>query len=120
MKSSIKAALFSALIFPGAGQMLLKQYRRGFILLLLTLIPLFFVLRDDLQQAVVIADKIQSGAMPLDAQVISQSVENADTHNALPLDIARYMIAACWFIGIIDAFRAGKRKDATAQIEPQA
>ncbi len=37
MKTAVKAALLSALVFPGLGQMYLKRYVRGLIPMVLTL-----------------------------------------------------------------------------------
>jgi len=41
MSNSLKAALLSGLVFPGIGQVVLKRYRRGVVLMLIVLACLF-------------------------------------------------------------------------------
>jgi hypothetical protein len=116
MKKSTKAALWSGLLFPGAGHFFLKRYRRGFLLLSITLAALVIIIRDALDQALAIADKIQSGAIPLDAQIISQSIEEAaNTAASLPVNVAWLITIVCWVIALIDAFRIGRQEEAKGQ-----
>jgi uncharacterized protein DUF6677 len=112
MKKSTKALLFSALLFPGAGHFLLKRYRRGVLLLTITLAALIIIVRDALQQALVLVDKIQSGAIPPDAQMIAQAIEQAaNTGASTSVNVAWVIVVVCWAVGIIDAFRLGRTED---------
>jgi len=76
---------------------------------LIALAALIIVVRNALQQALTIADQVQSGAIPLDAEAISRSIESASANaNSLPANMAWLVTIACWLIGIIDAFRIGR------------
>ena len=46
MKKAIKAALLSALVFPGVGQMYLKRYVRGLIPMVLILAGLGMLIAE--------------------------------------------------------------------------
>ena len=63
MKASIKAALLSALVFPGVGQMSLKRYVRGLIPMVLVLTGLGVLIAQATAGAVgTIATGIVSGS----------------------------------------------------------
>ena len=44
MNNSLKGALLSGLVFPGLGQIMLKHYKRGFVLMLAITATLMAVL----------------------------------------------------------------------------
>ncbi len=108
MTRSIKAALLSALIFPGVGHMVLKQYLRGSILMLSALIALSVIVTKAIKQALTIVDRINSGEIPVEAgaitELVSKSTSGADDS---VLNIAALVVVTCWLIGIIDSYRLG-------------
>ena len=110
MKMSVKAALFSGLVFPGAGHLILKRYARAFVLCALTLLALCFIVNDVMLKASAIADKILSGAVSADATAIIALVADSGVESNM-VDIAGYVILACWIAGILDSYRIGRMKD---------
>ena len=108
MKRSTKAALLSSLIFPGVGHMALKQYLRGSILMLSAVIALTVIVTKAVKQALAIVDKINSGEIPLEAGAITELVSKstAGAEGSI-LNIATFVVVACWLIGIIDSYRLG-------------
>ena len=112
MKRSIKAALFSGLIFPGLGHMILKQYLRGSILILSTTIALAVIVTIAAKRALAVVDSINSGEIPVDAgammELASRSVDSADNSIA---NISMIVTVVCWLFGIIDSYRLGKTQD---------
>lgn len=108
MKRSTKAALLSGLIFPGVGHLALKQYLRGSILMLSALIALTVIVTKAVKQALAIVDKINSGEIPLEAGAITELVSKstAGAEGSI-LNIATFVVVACWIIGIIDSYRLG-------------
>jgi hypothetical protein len=109
MKKSIKAALFSALAFPGCGHFILRHYRSGVALLAISLGALAIVMSDAIKQANIIANKILASEIPLDAQTITDSVEAANHAASSPAaTIAMWVLSACWLVGIVDAYRIGR------------
>lgn len=108
MTQAIKAALLSGLIFPGAGHMALKQYRRGSVLMLGTLIALAVIIRTAVQQALAVVDRINIGEFAVDtgtiAELVSRSTSGVETAT---LNIATLVIVVCWVVGIVDSYRLG-------------
>lgn len=109
MSKSIKAALLSALVFPGCGQLWLRRFRSGAALLAVTLLALSVVVRYAMQQAKLIADKVVAGDLPLDPDIIAQQVSAiVDNPASTAANLAGWIIIACWLFGIVDAYRAGR------------
>lgn len=110
MQNSVKAALFSALIFPGCGHFLLRCYRTGFALLAITLVALGFILNYAMTQARIIADQIIANELPLDPVLIAERVSAATSGgDSTANQIAMGVIFVCWIIGIADSYRIGRR-----------
>jgi hypothetical protein len=108
MKKSSKAALLSGLVFPGVGHLVLKQYFRGYALVLSALVALWVIATRILQQAQTIVDRINSGDMPLDSGAIAEIVSNSTGRaDSLVESIAVIVLGACWLFGIIDSYRIG-------------
>ena len=59
MNNALKGALFSGLVFPGLGQIMLKHYKRGAVLTLAITAALLAILIKTVQQAVTILEKIE-------------------------------------------------------------
>lgn len=106
MNKAIKAALLSALIFPGAGQFLLKKYLLGGILAGMAFISLCVMLMNIVQRSLLIADKIQQGDIPSDAASISTLIldQQATASNGSIVSIASIVLLSVWIISIIDSF----------------
>jgi hypothetical protein len=116
MKNSMKGALLSGLVFPGLGQIALKRYWRGFALILVVLTGLYIMIATAVQQAYTILDSIEAeGGMP-DSDTISQAAAQAAAASDSPMITAvSVLLLVCWIVGIIDAWRIGKRKDLEEQ-----
>ena len=69
------------------------------------------LVRGLLEQAAFVMDKIESGTVAPDVQVIGALLDAAP--DTLMVDIAFWIIAVCWAISIIDAYRLGRRLDNT-------
>lgn len=69
MNNSLKGALLSGLIFPGLGQVVLKRYKRGALIILAVLVCLSVVVVKAVQNALSILEKIESagGAISMSA-----------------------------------------------------
>ena len=108
MTRSIKAALLSGLVLPGIGHMVLKQYLRGSILILFTLIALSVIVTVAVRRALSIVDSINGGEIPVESgtitELVSKSISSADN---LIVNISLIVVGAFWVVGIIDAYRLG-------------
>ena len=116
MNNSLKAALLSGLVLPGLGQLFLKHYKIGAVLVLIVLGSMFVIISKALDQAWTILEKIEAEGGTLDMVTISnaatQAVSGSDNS---AYSFAFMLIVVCWVIGIVDAYLAekvaGKKKD---------
>lgn len=112
MSQALKAALFSAFIFPGSGQFLLKKHIRGALLAGVSILCLWVLLSTALEKAEEISRKIQSGEIPLDITRITEEVSRlAAGSGTQQAEIATYVLLICWLVGIVDAYWVGRSQD---------
>lgn len=112
MSHAMKAALFSAFIFPGSGHFLLKKHVRGALLAGVTILCIWVLLSIALEKAQEISLKIQSGEIPFDlARITEEASKLAAGDGTLQAEIATYLLLFCWLVGIIDAYRVGRLED---------
>jgi len=112
----MKAALLSALVFPGAGHFYLKKFVSGAVLAIAALGSVYMLVSNALERAQLIADKIVNGEVPLDVEVITNMVTAQPTGaEAQSINIATAVFVISWLVGIVDSYRVGhqqgKRKD---------
>jgi TM2 domain-containing membrane protein YozV len=114
MSKAIKAALLSALLFPGLGQIYLKRYLRGLIPMVLTLTGLGLLMMQATVGALQELEKmqIQGGFMDLNALANRAAASSASDDWYSPLIVP--MIVICWLVSVIDAYRLGRGKGLTA------
>ena len=109
MKRSTKAALLSALVFPGIGHLYLKRFPLGLLLSAGSAFASYFVVSRAVGKALPIAEHIQREGVPLDdgaiARVVSEQSLGADDSS---MSIAAITFLAFWLIGIFDSFRLGR------------
>ena len=111
MNNSIKGALLSGLVFPGLGQFVLKHYKRGIAFMLAILVGLSVIIVKASQQALAIVEKIQSEGGAIDMNTISKAATQASTTSeSLTFNLVLLLIIVCWIIGIVDAYRLGRKK----------
>jgi hypothetical protein len=116
MKNSVKGALLSGLVFPGLGQIVLKRYARGIVLMTAVMIALYVMIVTAVQQAYAILGSIESeGGVP-DSEAIGQAAAQAAAASDSPVVAAMsLLLIVCWVVGIIDAYRIGRQKDLQGQ-----
>ena len=116
MNNSLKGAFLSGLVFPGLGQIVLKQYKRGAVIMLTVLVSLSVIVIEAVQKAFTIIEKIESKGGTIDMNTISNAATQASsTSDSLIFYFALLLIIFCWIIGVVDAFRIGKKKDIEQQ-----
>ncbi|GGY86613.1 hypothetical protein GCM10011613_34710 [Cellvibrio zantedeschiae] len=122
MKKATKAALYSALVFPGVGLLWLKQYKRAAIFIAPTLVALWYLcstlynsiapvyarMLRDAEEGILIVDPSNLDALYLKLyQEIFQSIA---THQD-QLNIAKGILIAAWLCSIISSYFVGKKQD---------
>lgn len=116
MNNSLKGAFLSGVVFPGLGQIILKHYKRGIALMLTVLASLLVIVVKAVQQALTILEKINSEGGTINMSTISNIATQASTtFDSLIFNFVLLLMIFCWVIGVVDAYRIGKKKDLEEQ-----
>jgi len=119
MKSSIKASLLSALIFPGVGHYSLKKYKTSTVIFISALVCLYITFSKLMEKAKIIAPKIQSGEIALDVGAISEVLKSQTFSGDIKqINFAVTALILIWLVGIVDSYRLGRiidKKHATVK-----
>lgn len=112
MSKAIKVALLSGLVFPGLGHIVLKQYLRGSILMLSSVIALAVMVTIATRRALEIVDSISNGQVPVELGAISDLASHSmsNTDNSIA-NVSLVVFGLCWLIGIIDSYRLGMAQE---------
>jgi len=106
MTRNTKALLYSALVFPGCGQLFLTRYKSAALFIILSIVAIIYIIVHLVERAHAIVDKIVAGDVPPDYIVIRKLLldqqNNADS-NILTMVI--YSLVAIWLLSIIDVLR---------------
>ncbi len=112
MKLSVKALIYSAIVFPGAGYFILNKPRQGLAFLIIALSSLTVPIYDAFQKAQIISEKIVYGYIPMDISSIRQQIETLpEVVNGNLISAAYLIILVVWLIGVIDSYRIGKTQE---------
>ena len=109
MSRSTNAVLLSALVLPGAGHLYLKHWRRGCVLIAISLACLWIIVDSAMQQASRVIEKLESEGSALDADQLSALVAQSNGSDSPVVTVAALVLAGCWVVGIADAYRLGKK-----------
>ncbi len=114
MSRAIKAALLSGLVFPGSGHAYLKKYRMALVLVSVTLLCITLLIMEAVDRATKILEELEASGMAINsANIMEISVRAAEAGDHTLTNTATLIIVLCWFIGVIDAYRSGKRTEQT-------
>lgn len=109
MSKSLKAALLSALVFPGIGHFSLKRPVQGVLLSGVAIVCLYFLLTTAVEIAQQLSVKVQSGEIPMDvekiSEMVSQQLVGSDDQR---INTPSLLLVICWVIGVVDSFRIGR------------
>ena len=112
MNNALKGAFLSGLIFPGLGQVVLKHYKRGAVIMLTVLVGMSLIVVKAAQHALAILVRIESEGGAISMSTISNAATQASTTSgSLTFNLVLLLVILCWIIGVVDAYRIGKRKD---------
>ena len=111
MSRSTNAVLLSALVLPGAGHLYLKHFRSGLALIVISLACLWIFVDSAMQQASTVLERLESEGGALDAGRISDLVtQTSNSSGSTVATVATLVLAGCWLVGIVDAYRLGKKQ----------
>ena len=120
MKSAVKAALLSGLLFPGLGQMYLKRYTRGLSIIIVVVLGMILVIGMATVGALDSLKKIQAEGGNADMDTILNLAATSSSHYAAYSNMILLFIAFCWLFSVIDAYRIGKRSLLKARDEKES
>jgi len=106
MKNRRKAFLLSALVLPGLGQITLKRYKTGIVIILAVLFGLFQMMSIAMEQANEIVNKVIAEGGALDITAISNAATQASNSTA---NFYLWLIVACWAISLLDVWLVGRK-----------
>lgn len=110
MNKPLKAALFSALIFPGAGQLLLKKYISATYFAVFAGVGLYLLFSNLMSRAQDIIDKIQRGEVSADLATITELVNQQSSTASDSLSPALIILLVAWLVSVVEAYRVGKKE----------
>jgi len=110
MSTQIKAALFSAFIFPGAGQLLLKKYFSAIYYAGFACVGLYLFFSDLMTRAQTIIDKVSTGEVSSDFTTVTELVYQASVTNTESLTPGLIIILVAWVVSVLEAYRMGKKE----------
>ena len=112
MKKPMKAALISALVFPGAGHFFLKKYPAGIILACASSASLYYIVKKTIENAMQIVGDMQNSGAQLDVMALTDLVsKQTANHDSNMISFATIAFVVCWFVGIFDSYREGRAID---------
>ncbi|MFC1845099.1 hypothetical protein ACFLZ5_09970 [Thermodesulfobacteriota bacterium] len=118
MNNAFKGALLSGLILPGLGQIALKHYIRGGVIILAVLASTTVFVAKAAERALAILEKIEleGGIISIDTILGATQQASANSGNSI-LNLLFLLIGFCWIAGTVDAYIIGRKKD-TEQHSP--
>ncbi|MEN8200308.1 MAG: hypothetical protein ABFR63_09585 [Thermodesulfobacteriota bacterium] len=112
MSNALKGLLFSALIFPGAGQIILTRYRRGALFFGLAFISGLLCITGIVRQAVlVLQDLVARGEVITTPRVMGIVADISTYASSFLLKIVLLVFFCCWLSSAFDAWRIGRKMD---------
>jgi hypothetical protein len=111
MKRPLKAALLSALVFPGSGHIYLQHHKTGYSILAIAFICLCVVIENTVSRALSIFEQLQKGGGIIDINQITELATQSAQHSSpLFVQVSVNLLIICWLFGIIDAYRLANKK----------
>ena len=122
MNKASKAALFSAIIFPGAGLWWLKHYGRagifivsavaslGYIITTVynSVAPIYNKMLRDAEEGLIVVDATNSSSMFI--KLYQEMYQGMAAHQS-ELNAAQFIFIACWLCSIVSSYFVGKEMD---------
>ena len=112
MNHSLKAALWSALVLPGLGQITMKRYISGVLFALISITVLSVIVAKVLNIAQTITDQIIQGSVEMDlAGIVGAVTQSTLLGDIQTMNIAFVIYLIIWLLSVLDAYRVGNMHD---------
>jgi len=111
MKSSLKGACLSGLVYPGAGQIFQKHYFRGIALIAIVTTSLSASILSAARQAQeILAAAAANGGSDM-ATLLHEAARLSAGRDNRTVGVSSLLILGCWVVGIVDAYLSGKSRE---------
>jgi len=111
MRQAIKGALISGLGFPGLGQLVLKQHRRGLAFLAVAAACLAVVINSAMRKAMDSLANMDPASLGDPNALASVASQTANAGGDWSYTLALTVLTVCWAWSIVDAWRIGRAQD---------
>ncbi len=108
MKSPIKIAFISALVFPGVGHLVLKRYKAALVLLFASLLSLFIIVAELLKMLKLILSKIENDPSLLEVMDYSRLAKEIGSVSPVS-SLASWVLIVLWIYGVLDSYKQAKK-----------
>lgn len=109
ISKSSKAALLSALIFPGVGHISIGYKKRGWLIIATNCVLLYLMISELIEQATKVVERMNESGIKVDAEAISKATSDlVGFSDHLFLNSLLVIFILAWLFSIIDAYRLGK------------
>jgi hypothetical protein len=116
MNKAVKGALWSGLVLPGLGQIVLKHYLRGALLALISLVCLTVLMVEAVTQATAIIENLGPVNAAIEPGALTAEVSRAaKTSSGLTIRLTSWLLMALWLGGTVDAWLLGRQIDLRGQ-----
>lgn len=112
MKLSVKSALFSGFVYPGAGFFLLKRYWLLIVFALPATLAFGYILYYVMEVAQTIAERIANGQIRPDVFAIRSAIRDALAADNPLLTTAKIAFAVSWLGSVPVSYWLGARAEA--------
>ena len=119
MRSSVKGALLSGLVYPGLGQIVQKNYIRGVIMIVVTSWCLYQIFLKMLRQIMGLFEGINGAEIVISTDdIVGLIIELMPDIEGYSYGMLILALAVCWIVSVTDAFLAGKGIEAGENQSP--
>lgn len=108
MNKAIKAALLSALVYPGLGHYFLKKYIISMTLISAFTLPLYLLINNLISKAQYIVEQINNGQIALNINAITAALTEQTIIQPQGSNIKIYILVLVWIFSICDSYRVGQ------------
>jgi hypothetical protein len=117
MNLAIKGALLNILLFPGWGQLYLKKYKKGILIIIATIAGVLSILWSVVQSTIKILKiaPYKKGTVTFKA-VIHVTIDSIRALNLFYLYLILFFMILLWIFSIIDAYQSGKKEMAKSSM----
>lgn len=110
MNQSVKAALLSALIFPGVGQISLGHKKRGWLIIGFIAVIFSLIINEVMKIAYTIIEDMQKNGATMDVENISNATSGlVGFSDNMFLNVLLIALLVTWMLSIFDAYRLNKK-----------